>query len=774
MKLLLKWLAEHVVLPFPLEEVPERLPRLGIEVEEVVDLGEGLRGKVVAGVVRNVSPLPHRANLWRMDVFVGEDTLSVVSAAPNVEVGKIFAIALPGARLRDGREIQPRSFDGVVSAGMALSEAELGLAQHADTLLELPDMAAGSDPLPFLQLDDLLLDLYITPNRPDLMGVRGIAREFTLLGGKLLPVNLEIEDTETVRPLPIHIERFSECPRYIGRVIEGVQPLPAPHWMRYRLALIGIQPRNLLVDVTNYVLMEMGHPLHAFDRDQLSEGIVVRRAYPGERLVTLDNQEQELDGDTLVIADHEKAVAIAGVMGGAQSAVSEKTQAILLESALFDPPRIRHAVLRYGLHTESARRFERGLSFPSVEEASKRALHLYARFLPDAKISPPVDVYESIPEPRRVFLSRERFARVAGVDLPEQSLSETLKGLGRTRVRDGGVEVEIIPYRVDISLPEDLVEEVLRIRGYETVPAEREAWHILGNPHPTIPLEVYEALHRYGLVQTYHLEFVSPEDNARFARPPFVSIRNPLGYQFSQLRASLLPGMLRAVSLNVRHGQSWIGLYEIGPTFHAQGEGKLPKEVLRLAVVISGRPHRRVHWGNWEPDLFWVKGVLDEIVDRFGLEVRWDERPDFLEVGEGFTVGSTRGWMGAIRQDVLRIYDIKVPVFAMEWEIPPLRRSLHVEAIPQTPIIYRDLSVLVPKHVRYVEVEKLLTHWPYLVRWELLDVYEGDPLPPNERSLTFRLVFQHPTETLTDTQVDDTMEKIMQTMQQRNWKIRGR
>ncbi len=775
MKLLLRWLAEHVRLPFPVSEVPQRLSELGIEVEEVVDLSEGLRGYVVAGKVRRVYPHPRRAHLRVLEVFVGEDTLTLVSAAPPVEEGKILAVALPGARLRDGREIQPREFDEVVSQGMALSEAELGLAAHSEGLLELPpEVRPGEDPLPYLQLDDWLLDLYITPNRPDLMGVRGLARELTLVGGELLPVDLSFPEVAEEETLPVEVEDPTDCPRYLGRVVAGVEARPSPPWMRYRLALTGTQPRNLLVDVTNYVLFEMGHPLHAFDREKLAGGVVVRRARPGERLQTLDGEERLLDPETLVIADRERAVALAGVMGGLDSAVSPSTRTVFLESALFDPPRIRHAVLRYGLHTESARRFERGLSFPSVEEASRRALHLYAHLIPGVRIAPAVDVYREAPPRRSIFLSRKRFARVAGVDLPEEDLARALQGVGEVRVQKGGVEVEVAPHRVDLHLPEDLVEEVLRIRGYDTVPPRVEVWNVPGRANPPFPRELQDVLHRYGLTQTYHLEFVAPEDNERFGSPPFVTLRNPLGHQFSQLRASLLPGLLRAVSLNLRHGRTWVGLYEIGTTFHARGEGKLPREVLRLGVVLTGRPHRRVHWGTWEPDFPWLKGVLDELVEVFGLTVRWEGEPGFLEGGGEFVAGEGRGWIGRIRQDLLRLYDIKVPVFAMEWELPPLRRDLRFVGYPQTPIIYRDLSVLVPRDVRYAEVREALSGWPDLVRVELLDVYEGDPLPPDRRSLTFRLVFQHPEETLTDARVDRVMEELMQTLQKRGWSIRGR
>ncbi len=774
MKVLLRWLEEHVRLPFPGEELPEHLSRLGVEVEDVVDLGEGLRGHVVVGRVLRSRPHPTKSHLRVLEVFVGEETLTLVSAAPNAETGKTFAVALPGARLPGGT-VEVRTFDGVVSQGMLLSEAELGLAAHSEGLLELPDsLEPGSSPLAYLQRDDLLLDLYITPNRPDLMGIRGLARELVLVGGELLPVDLSFEEG-TDRTLPVEVENFGDCPRYIGRVVEGVTARPSVHWMRYRLALSGIQPRNVLVDVTNYVLLEMGHPLHAFDLARLEEKVVVRRARAGEHLLTLDEVDRELDPETLVIADARKAVALAGVMGGLESSVQPDTTAIFLESALFDPPRVRHAVLRYHLHTESAHRFERGLSFPSVEEASRRALHLYGRLLPGCRIGPPTDVFAEAPEPRRILFSREKFVQVSGLDLAEEELREALSRVAdRVDEAPGGLLVQVPLRRVDLALPEDLVEEVLRVVGYDRVPETMEHWGMVGDPRERVPGRLHQILHHYGFTQSFHLEFVSPEDNARFATPPFVTIRNPLGHAFSQLRASLIPSLLRAVSLNLRHGQPWVGLYEIGPTFHPTEPGQLPREVWRLGVVLSGRETRRVHWGTWAPDYTFVKGLLDEIRERFSLELTFEEAPDFLEAGTGFSCGEGRGWMGVLSREVLKAYDIKAPVYALEWELPALSREFRFEPYPQTPAIYRDLSLLVARSARYVEVLEVFRGRPHLIRVELVDVYEGDPLPSDRRSLTFRLVFQHPEATLKDEEVDRVMEALMRDCEARGFQIRGR
>lgn len=775
MKVLYRWLEEHVQLPFSPEDLPEHLARLGIEVEEMVDLREGLAGKVVVGKALRAHPHPEKAHLRVLEVSVGEDTLTLVSAAPNADAGKTYAVALPGARLPGGVVVEPRAFGSVVSQGMILSEAELGLAAHSEGLLELPDtLEPGSSPLPYLQMDDILFDLYITPNRPDLMGIRGLARELVLVGGTLLPVDFSFEE-RSHRTFPVEIENFEDCPRYVGRVVEGVSPVPSPPWMRYRLALCGIQPRNVLVDVTNYVLLEMGHPLHAFDLERLEEKVMVRRARAGERIVTLDEEVRELDEETLVIADAHRPVALAGVMGGLESSVQEGTTAIFLESALFHPPRVRHAVMRYHLHTESAHRFERGLSFPSVDEGSRRALHFYHRLIPECRIGPAVDVFASEPEPRRVHLTRERFRQVSGLDLPEEEIREVLSRIAeRVEILPDGFLVQVPLRRVDLSIPEDLVEEILRVVGYDRVPEEMETWGMAGDPRERIPDLLHAILQQYGFTQTFHLEFVSPEDNARFAPPPFLSIRNPLGYAFSQLRASLMPGLLRAVSLNLRHGQTWIGLYEIGPTFHPTREGALPREVWRLGVVLSGRPDRRVHWGNWAPDYAFLKGVLDEILDRFRLDVSFEEPPDFVEVGTGFSVRGTRGWIGVLPRDLLRLYDIKQPVFALEWEIPDLARQERFVPYPQTPVIFRDLSLLVSRSTRYVEVLRVFEGRDNLVKVELVDVFEGDPLPPDRRSLTFRLVFQHPEETLTDQDVDRVMEALMRDCEARGFQVRGR
>ncbi len=779
MKLLTRWLREHLDTALTDEALLERFALLGIEVEDVRDLGEGLRDHVVVGEITQVEPHPRLSHLRVAHTHIGTETLELVSAAPNVRPGIRVAVALPGARLPSGEKIEVRTFEGIPSRGMLLSEAELELAEASEGILELPpDLEVGASPLSYLERDGLWVDLYITPNRPDLMGVRGLARELALLEGELLPVNLDFPTDTSISALPVHVEDPEDCAFYLGATVEGVASVPSPPVFRYRLALVGIPSYSLPVDLTNYVLLEMGHPLHAFDADQLEGGIVVRRAHPEEKLQTLDEQERTLDPSLLIIADHRKPVALAGVLGGRESGVQEGTRRILLESAVFAPPLIREAVLRFGLSTEAARRFERGMTVSSAKEAASRFLHLLHQHQRTVRIAPPV-VVGSEPEPRTLVFRTSRFHRIAGVHLDGKELEQVLRRLAPdVKPHAQGWEVLLPSHRVDLHREEDLIEEVLRLVGYDRIPAEPEQGSSFVGYRPPRDRNVHPLLQGLGYTRVVSVEFASEEEVRPFAPSErWVRIANPLGERYRYLRTSLIPGLLQAVRRNLHARQPWIALYEVGTVFLWKNPESLPEEPARLAVVLSGSGETRPHAGILRPDFWEIRAVLDMLVERFGLSLRWEkDKPDFLREGSRFTLGDLPGWIGELSTPLLRRFEIKQPVYALEWTLPPHLTPLRTfRNIPTFPEARRDVSLLVEKRKRYAELRDLLwkERTEHLTHIQLVDVYEGDPLPPDRRSLTFALTYLAPDRTLTDEEVDREFWTLIERLRAKGLTIRG-
>ncbi len=779
MKLLTRWLREHLDTALSDEALLERFALLGIEVEAFRDLGEGLRGHVVVGEILGVDPHPTRSHLRVAHTWIGGETLDLVSAAPNVRSGIRVAVALPGARLPSGLQIEARTFDGVVSRGMLLSEAELDLAETSEGILELPPhLDVGTSPLDYLEREGLWVDLYITPNRPDLMGVRGLARELALLEGELKPVALTYPTDPEVEALPVSVEQDEDCPYYLGVTVAGVTPDISPPFLRYRLALVGIPSYSLPVDLTNYVLMEMGHPLHAFDADRLEGGIVVRRARPGETLQTLDEVKRSLDSSLLVIADHRKPVALAGVLGGKDSGVQPETHRLLLESAVFAPPLIRETVLRFGLTTEAARRFERGMTVDSAQKAAARFLHLLHTHQDGVRIAPPVEVGTQ-PSPRRLVFRIARFERLSGMRLPPQEMEDVLRRLSPgVRSHEEGWEVELPPHRVDLHREEDLVEEVLRLTGYDRVPAEPEQGSSFVGFRPPRHRTLHPYLQGLGYTRLVSVEFASQDEVAPFApEDRWVRIANPLGERYRYLRTSLIPGLLHAVRRNLHARQGWIALYEVGPVFLWQGAEHLPEEPVRLAVVLSGTGETRPHVGTVRPDFWDIRAVIDMLRDRFGLSLNWTpRRPSYVREGAVFVLGEKEGWIGELSPSLLRRYDIKQPVYALEWTLPGVLQPRRIyRDLPTYPEARRDVSLLVEKSRRYADLKALLweERTEHLTDVQLVDVYEGDPLPPDRRSLTFALTYQNPHRTLTDDEVDREFWALIERLRAKGLTIRG-
>lgn len=795
MKISYRWLREYVETDLGPEAIADRLVNAGIEVAEVSPLVTGLSGVVVArveAIEREVgrTRAGHRLTLCRV-VTAGEKH-SVVCGAPNVQPGVRAAFALPGATLPGGRTVQAISIRGQRSEGMLCSEKELGIGEdEAGVLLLPPDAPPGADLVGYLGLDDWILEVEITPNRPDCLSVVGVAREVTALTGAPLHVpSVAVKEAETAAAAlaSVFVEAPDLCPRYAARVITGLAVGASPLWLTLRLRGVGLRPINNLVDVTNYVLWELGHPLHAFDYDALrGHRIVVRRARAGERITTLDGQERPLTESMLLIADAERGVGIAGVMGGANSEVTPRTTTVLLESAYFHPGSIRRTSRALGLSTEAAYRFERGADIEGLREALDRAAQLMAALGGGVVAKGVLDAYPS-PRPRqRIPLRLSRVQRLVGSCPPRGQVIRILQGLGFA-VDDQKPELEVVvpSFRRDITLEDDLVEEVVRVWGYEQIPSTLPSGALaLTRRPPTLQQVaiVRQALVGAGLREVITMSFVDP-DRLRLmgwdpASPELLALRNPLSRERSFLRPTLAVGLLEVLAGNLHRQIPDVRCFEVGRVFLSRGLDGLGREETRVALALTGLRGRRSWFGGRERvDLYDVKGIVELLLDALGLdgpEIRPITLP-LLEEGRAAEVvvsGEPVGAFGEVALPVREAFDLAGPVYYADLTLDRLRslppRRVTYQALPRFPAIQRDLAVVVSADVSSSEVSRVILGGQdrILRQVTLFDVYAGDPIGAGRKSLAYTLFYQADDRTLTDEEVNGLHEQILAKLRQR-------
>jgi phenylalanyl-tRNA synthetase beta chain len=789
-KISYRWLHEFVETDLPPAEVADRLVNAGIEVASVRPLVEGLSGVVIGQIEAieqdlGMTRVGHHNRLCR--VALPDRTLSVICGAPNVVPGLRTAVAPPGATLPGGRTIKATTIRGTLSEGMLCSEQELGIGLDGSGILELPADAPLGAPLSrYLGLDDTILEIEVTPNRPDALSVVGVAREVAALTGapfRFPQIAVKEGEADAAKMAAVEIADPDLCPRYAARVITGLTVRPSPPWLAQRLRSVGLRPINNLVDVTNYVLWEMGQPLHAFDYDTIAEHrIVVRRARAGERMSTLDGQERALTPDMLLICDPERAVAIGGVMGGASTEVTKGTTTVLLESAYFNPGSIRSTSRALGLHTDAAYRFERGADIEGLREALDRAAQLMADLGGGTVARGVVDVYPG-PKPRpRIALRRARIERVIGACPPHEDVVRILQALGFA-VDDSGLALQVVvpSFRRDIVQEDDLVEEVIRVWGYDKIPSALAGGGVLQPvAHPpalTLTRAITTALTSAGLSQAVTFSFVDPVRLKAMgwdAPEAMITLQNPLSIERSVLRPSLAPGLLEVVALNGAHQIPDVRAFEIGRTFgpHREEDGDQPAhEELWLAVAMTGqRAPRAWHATRDRLDVYDVKGAAELAVRAATVgepEIApWapGEGPRYLEPGRAaaLTVGGTSvGWFGEVALGIREAFDLPSAVFLAEISLTRLltlpRREMRYQPLPRFPSVQRDLAMVVPAEVTAGQIEAaiLSLRLPLLSRVTLFDVYEGGQVGAGKRSLAWSLVFQAPDRTLTDREVNE-------------------
>lgn len=789
MRVSYKWLQDYVDVPWTVDELAEKLTMVGLMVERMEKLAEGIDDIVVAQVTA-VEPHPEAEQLVVATVTDGAEQYVVVTGASNVAEGLKVPLAKPGVTLPGGQRIETATLRGVRSEGMLCSEAELGVGDDADGLWELPDDVTVGRPIAEqLGLDDTVLHLEVYPNRPDCLSVIGVAREIAAMTGQRVRLpEAELRESEraaedTVR---VRIDDADLCPRYSARIVERVSVGPSPAWLQQRLRVAGMRPINNIVDVTNFVMWEWGQPLHAFDFDRITgDEIIVRRATDGEVVVTLDGQQRKLTKDALVIADGEDAVAVAGVMGAANSEVSEHTTTLLLESAAFHPTSVRRTAQRFGLRTEASHRFEKGLDPNLVALASARAAHLMQRVAGGDVLRGSTDVYPRPVSPWTVPCRPERVRSLLGVEIDDDAMVRHLEALELTvQRRDGALAVTIPTFRPDLRQEVDLIEEIARLYGYDNVPA-RLPGGVFDVAHQAAPLPMLDRVRKSlvgaGLLETMTYSFVDGNSGDKLgwasddSRRRMIELRNPLKDDLAVMRTSLLAGLLETAAYNRTRRNTSVHVFEIGAVFLAEQLPltDLPREARRIGLLMTGILPER-HWGRKPtPVTFYhVKGVVERLCADLGVAPTFAPSDESaLHPGRRAVVcidGRPLGVLGEVHPDVATKYnldDVRLYVAELDGDVlaeaAAEQRTMY-ERLPRYPAVERDMALVVPQTVSAADIEAVL--WAaggeLLQDVRLFDVYEGEQVDAGHKSLAYSLTLRAADRTLTDEDATRAIQRI--------------
>ncbi|RUL62445.1 phenylalanine--tRNA ligase subunit beta [Dyella dinghuensis] len=783
MKFSENWLRHHVPTRASRDELAATLTAIGLEVEDVAPLGDSLDGVIVARIV-NAKKHPEADRLQVCDVDTGNGIVQIVCGAPNARAGLVAPLATVGANLPGGIAIKAAKLRGVESFGMLCSAKELGVDPDASGLLELPDDAPIGTPLAtYLGLPDASIEIKLTPNRADCFSVRGIAFDVAAaLGSEVIPLDTTPVPAQSDATMNVVLDAGARVPRFAGRVIDNVNAnVKTPVWMAERLRRSGLRPISFLVDVTQYVMLELGQPMHAFDKDKLEGEIVVRPARTGEPLALLDGRTVELDDDFLVVSDSQggrgaRAVALGGIMGGSDTRVTDDTRNVFLEAAHWIPSAIIGRSRKLGMHTDAGHRFERGVDpqLPgiAVEYATRLILDI-AGGVPGPLLD--VTLPEHLQSPKPILLRRARLARVLGLTVADAEVVRIFTALGmKVEALADGWSVTAPSRRFDIEREEDLIEEVARIHGYENIPTHTPAGALTLAAEPEARLNelaVREQLAARDYYEAVNLAFIGNDVLQRWGMTEqLVPLANPLSADLAVMRPSLLPGLIVALSHNRARQQERVRLFELGRTFHigeaAVARKDAPTETPTLAIVACGAAQAE-QWGETARplDFYDLKGDLDALIAWGGEPQRWtvhaDSLPGWLHPGRSARVardGHTVGYLGALHPQLAKALDLGPDVHVLELALDPLldRRLPKAQAVPRFPAVRRDIAVDVPEQVSWSQIEHAVrgSLGTALVALRLFDRYSGKGVEAGRKSLAMGLILQDASRTLTDDDAD--------------------
>ncbi len=801
MKVSLNWLKDYIDIEMPPDELGHLLTMAGLEVEGIEPAGQSLDG-IVAARILEFEPHPKADSLSVCRIDTGKETVQVVCGAPNLETGAMVPFASVGVVIPNGMAIKESKIRGVFSQGMLLAEDEMALTDDHTGIMILPPNLDPGTPLSSpasvldpLSLSDWVFDLAITPNRPDWASVLGVARELAAITGQSLKrpkIEMEAGDIPIQDLTSVTIDDVAGCPRYAAGVIQGVDMGPSPFWMRYRLFLSEIRSINNIVDVTNYVLLETGQPLHAFDYNRLRENrILVRRAEEAETFTSLDGESRTLNSETLMICDGERAVALAGIMGGLNSEIFAGTRDVLLESAFFDPVTIRRGSKRLGLSTEASYRFERGADIEGVTTALQRAMSLISRLAGGGIASGIIDSYPKPYTPPEISLRVDKTNRILGTTLSRDIMGGYLKALEMDvrDVNDNELRVKPPSFRVDITREADLIEEVARLFGYENIPVTNISVRpdqIGEAPELVLRDRIRTIMVGLGFTEIITYSFISPDSadilgaGEKSPLRSFVKLLNPLTVDQSVMRTSLLPGVLSTVKNNVSHEEKDLKLFEWGKVFFQREEDQQPHERLYLAAIMTGLFQQKAWLGDERSvDFFDIKGALEALLAGLGLEAIDFQKETGLtgydpEISAGvYVAGTFIGRIGRMSSKVMAAYDMKeenayifeIDVGALFEKVP---RTRTFRPFAKFPAVYRDISLLVNRGIESAGIMEIIKQkgGDLLESVQIFDLYEGEKLDPSEKALAFRVCYRSKDGTLDGGEINQLHESIIDKIRQ--------
>jgi phenylalanyl-tRNA synthetase beta chain len=788
MRVSFNWLKEFVDIDQTPAEVAELLTMAGVEVEGLEHKAQNLNDIRVAKIL-DIKPHPKADQLSICHLDAGKEEVSVVCGATNISKGDIVPLALPGTTLPNGSLIKESRIRGEISHGMLLAEDEMGLTDdHTGIMILSNELRSGQSLSDAMDLEDWILDVALTPNRIDCASVVGIAREIGAFTNKKIRMpeihieenNTQIEDLASVTILDSH-----GCPRYTAGLVDQVKVGCAPFWMRYRLHVSGIRAINNIVDITNYVLMELGQPLHAFDYHRLVDRrIVVKRAENGQTFTSLDGQTRDLDDQTLMICDGEREVAIAGIMGGLNSEISLNSVTVLVESAYFDPIMISRSSKKLSLSTEASYRFERGIDIQGTDFALKRSLMLIAQFAGGDIAKGIIDCYPRSWSPPRIRLRVDRANEILGTSIDIKHMADHLSSLGMAvRVVDQNrIEVCPPPFRVDITREADLIEEVARLVGYNNIPVTLPAIRPTEEDNTEFVLRdrIKAMMVGMGFSEIITYSFISPGSadilgaGEKSHLRSFVRLLNPLSQDQSVMRTSLIPGLLSTARLNSLRDENDMRVFEWGKVY-IKGDGELPQEKQALAALITELGSRQEWYQEpREADFFDIKGVAENILEELGIEkVEYKRNSpkegfDPNEYARIFHSGSEIGAIGKVSKDALKGYGVEIKAYILELYIEPLLSSVvwvkKFTPLAKYPSVRRDISIIVNSSIESAMIVSIVKEMgnDLVESVDIFDAYQGKQIALQEKALAVGISYRSDKRTLTDDEVNNIHEGIIE------------
>lgn len=793
MRVPMKWLREFVDYKGSVKEFAEKMTMSGSSVETIECVGRDIKN-VVIGEILQIQRHPHADKLLLVKVDTKERVLQIITGAYNIKKGDKVAVALPGATIEGGKKIGVQNIKGMESEGMLCSAKELGLDDHGlpedmkKGLLILPkDAPVGKDIKEYIELEDAVVEFELTPNRADCFSIVGIARETAATFN--VPLKVSFSTSGEIRQIDeifgrvkVTVEAPDLCKRYIARIIEDVKIEPSPLWMQRRLQLCGIRPINNIVDITNYVMLELGQPLHAFDYDKLSDGsIIVRKGKAGEKLITLDGQEREITEDTLVIADKKGPIALAGVMGGENTEVTDKTRTVLLESANFLGSNIRRTAKRLGIRTEASLRYEKGIDPNLAEIAADRACELIEKLGAGKVIKEYADVYPEIVRPRELQLRVEKINALLGTSISKECMVSILKRLGMdVQDKDGKTFVIVPTYRTDIAQLADIAEEIARIYGYDnlpsTLPGSIAACGVLSK-RQKLEDNIKKTLSDLGFSEIYTYSFISPGAFDKLKVPlnheirKAIKLMNPLGEEHSVMRTTLLDGILQVVKFNLNQNQKRIRIFEVGKIF-------LPNE---LPLKELPRERKMIGLAVYEEnvDFYYLKGIVEAILSMLKIDNHKFNQDQHFALHPGRTAsilvgGKIAGYLGEIHPDVMENYDMEdkrvyVAELDMEILLDNALTEIKYQPLPKFPAAERDMAIVVKEDIAVGDLMDAIREvgGELLENLELFDIYRGEQIPEGYKSIAFSLRYRAKDRTLKDEEINELHAKIIRSIIER-------